>query len=96
MNANNLNESINLNDWIEESIRNKHIKYYEYEKFSNIKEIGSGGFARVYRANWKNAEQYLALKSFYKLDDAIVKEIVREVITKHHAHLVYIYIYLFI
>ena len=37
----NSNEWIN---WIEEGLPRKHIKYYEYEYFSNIQEIDSGGF----------------------------------------------------
>jgi len=67
--------------WIEEAIAKNYFKYYEYKHFSNIQEIGSGGFGRVYRANWKNSDQYLALKAFFKLDDATIKEIVHEVIT---------------
>ena len=73
--AENSNEWIN---WIEVAIAEEYLKYYEYENFSNIKEIGSGGFGKVFRANWKNSEQYLDLKSFKNLDN--VKEIVREVI----------------
>ena len=65
-------------DWIEEAVTKKYFKHYEYKDFSNIQEIGSGGFGKVFRANWKRTEQYLALKTFY---NAIVKEIVREVIT---------------
>ncbi|PKY60047.1 hypothetical protein RhiirA4_550541, partial [Rhizophagus irregularis] len=42
------------NKWIEEAISKKLIKYYEYKQFYNIQEIGSGGFGKVYRANWKN------------------------------------------
>ena len=30
------------NEWIEEAIAKKHIKYYDYEHFNNIKEIGKG------------------------------------------------------
>ena len=71
------NEWIN---WIEEAIARKHIKYYEYDHFSNIQEIGSGGFGKVYRANWKNSDQYLTLKSFFNFDHVTVKEIFREVI----------------
>jgi serine/threonine protein kinase len=74
----NVNEWVN---WIEESITKKHIKYYEYEQFHNIKEIGSGGFGKVYRANWKNSPKYFALKSFFNLNNATVKEIVNEVIS---------------
>ena len=73
----NSNECIN---WIEEAISKKHIKYYEYEHFSNIQEIGSGGFGKVYRANWKNSYNYLALKSFYNLNHISIREIVNEVI----------------
>ncbi len=76
-NKENTNEWIN---WIEEAITKKHIKYYEYDRFSNIQEIGSGAFGKVFRANWKNSEQYLALKSFFNINNTTVKEIVCEVI----------------
>ncbi|POG63506.1 hypothetical protein GLOIN_2v1845867 [Rhizophagus irregularis DAOM 181602=DAOM 197198] len=66
------------NEWIEEAISKKHIKYYEYEHFSNIEKIGFGAFGKVYRANWRNKEQYLALKSFFNHDKATTKEIVEE------------------
>jgi pyruvate/2-oxoacid:ferredoxin oxidoreductase beta subunit len=72
----NPNEWIN---WLEEAIAKKYLKYYEYKNFSNVQEIGSGGFGKVYRANWKNFEDYLALKSFFNLNNVTVKEIVREV-----------------
>ena len=73
----NTNEWIN---WLEEAIAKEYLKYYEYKHFSNIQEVGSGAFAKVYRANWKNFENYLALKSFFNLNNVTVKEIVREVI----------------
>ncbi|CAB4379727.1 unnamed protein product [Rhizophagus irregularis] len=66
------------NECIEEAISKKHIKYYEYEHFSNIEKIGFGAFGKVYRANWRNNEQYLALKSFFNHDKANTKEIVEE------------------
>ena len=73
------NEWIN---WIEEAISKKHIKYYEYDHFIDIQEIGSGNFGKVYRANWKNSDKYLlALKSFFNLDDITAREIAHEVIT---------------
>ncbi|CAB4379596.1 unnamed protein product [Rhizophagus irregularis] len=65
-------------NWIEEAINKKHIKHYEYECFSNIQETGSGAFGKVFRANYKNFEQYLALKSFYNINDVTLKEIVHE------------------
>ncbi|CAB4414000.1 unnamed protein product [Rhizophagus irregularis] len=67
------------NKWIEEAISKKLIKYYEYKQFYNIQEIGSGGFGKVYRANWKNSHKRYAIKSFFNINDATVKAIVREV-----------------
>ncbi|RGB29599.1 kinase-like domain-containing protein, partial [Rhizophagus diaphanus] len=68
------NEWIN---WIEESIVKKQIKYYDYNHFNNIQEVGFGSFGKVYRANWKSSHSYLALKSFYNFD-VTAKEIVNE------------------
>ena len=73
-------------NWIEEAIAKNYFKYYEYKSFSNIQKIGSGGFGNVYRANWKSSDQYFALKSFFKPDDATIKEIVNEVITKYNVY----------
>jgi len=70
------------NNWIEEAISKNHIKYYEYEHFSNIQEIGRGAFGKIYRANWKNSHRYLALKYFFNFDGITFKEIVNEVIIK--------------
>jgi hypothetical protein len=72
----NSNEWIN---WIEKAISKELIKYYEGQHFHNIQEIGSGGFGKVYRANWKNSYKYFALKSFYNFSNAMAKEIFREV-----------------
>src|SRR6266496_1786162 len=75
--------TVNSNDWnswIEEAISKKLIKYYEFEQFYNFQEIGSGGFGKVSRANWKNSHKYYALKSFLNFNDATIKEIVHEVI----------------
>ncbi|EXX67414.1 uncharacterized protein OCT59_023840 [Rhizophagus irregularis] len=69
------NECIN---WLEEAIGKKYIKYYEYNHFNNIKEIGSGSFGTVYRAKWKNSRSYMALKSFFNLNNVTIKEIVNE------------------
>jgi hypothetical protein len=73
---NNTNEWIN---WIKEAISKKYIKYYEYENFHNILEIISDEVGKFYRANWKNSNKHLVLRSFANFDDATVKEIVREV-----------------
>ncbi|GES93416.1 kinase-like domain-containing protein [Rhizophagus clarus] len=53
--------------------------YYEYKDFSNFQKIGSGGFANVYRANWKKSHIRYAIKSFFKIDNATIKAIVREI-----------------
>ncbi|GES93144.1 kinase-like domain-containing protein [Rhizophagus clarus] len=57
-------------EWIEDGISKKHIKYYEYEHFSNIEKIGNGGFGKVYRAKWKNMEQYLS-SSKYNINNSL-------------------------
>jgi hypothetical protein len=67
-------------DWIEESITKKRIKYYEYEEFNNIQELGSEGFGKTLRVNWKKSDQYLLLKSFKNFDNLVAKELVHEVI----------------
>ncbi|CAB5379062.1 unnamed protein product [Rhizophagus irregularis] len=65
---------------IEKVIKKEHLNYYDYKKFSHIEQIGIGGFGKVYRANWKNGlEQRLALKSFYYLNNDILKEIIHEI-----------------
>ncbi|PKY45422.1 kinase-like protein [Rhizophagus irregularis] len=61
-------------NWIEEAIVKEHLKYYEYEEFSNLQEIGIRS-RKVYRANWKSLEKIFALKSF---SDITMKEIVHE------------------
>ncbi|CAB4479790.1 unnamed protein product [Rhizophagus irregularis] len=74
-----ISNSNDLNKWIEEAISKKFFKYYEFEQFYNIQEIGSGGFGKVYRANWKNSLKRYAIKSFFNINDATVKAIVREI-----------------
>ncbi|UZO03689.1 uncharacterized protein OCT59_024092 [Rhizophagus irregularis] len=80
-NSKNINIEDNSNEWIdliEEAINKNQLKYYEYKKFSNFQEIGTGNFGKVYRANWENSEKKFALKSFFILNNVIMKEIVRE------------------
>ncbi|CAB4413902.1 unnamed protein product [Rhizophagus irregularis] len=75
----------NKSDWIEEAITKEYLRYYEYKNFNEVKKIGGGGFGKVYRARWKNTEQYFALKSFKnsnsedpKQNEITIKEIVSE------------------
>lgn len=65
-------------DWLEKSIVNEHIKYYDYKDFHDIKPIGSGASGSICRTNWKNTDTIFALKSFYN-QRSTLKEIVNEV-----------------
>ncbi|GBC20869.2 kinase-like domain-containing protein [Rhizophagus irregularis DAOM 181602=DAOM 197198] len=78
-NAELINDLNDWNKWIEEAISKKLIKYYEFDQFYNFQNIGSGGFGRVYRANWKNSHKSYAIKSFFNINDASAKAIVREI-----------------
>ncbi|POG61374.1 hypothetical protein GLOIN_2v1704413, partial [Rhizophagus irregularis DAOM 181602=DAOM 197198] len=64
-NAELVNNSNDWNKWIEEAISKKLIKYYEFDQFYNIQEIGFGGFGKVSRANWKNSHKRYAIKTFF-------------------------------
>jgi serine/threonine protein kinase len=72
----------NSSIWAEEAISKRYIKHYEYKDFRNIEKIGNGNFGKVYRANCKNSEQYIALKSLSNLDNNTIKNVVKEVVTK--------------
>ncbi|GBB84972.1 hypothetical protein RclHR1_11570001 [Rhizophagus clarus] len=72
------NNTIGWVEWIEEAIEKEYLRYYEFNQFSSIQHIGSGDFAKVYRANWKNFE-HLAIKSFIGLNGITAKEIVHEI-----------------
>ena len=67
-------------NWIEEAIAKRHIKYYDYQHFNNIQVISTGTYGKIYRANWKNSNKYLTLKSFFNLNNSTIKEIIHEVI----------------
>jgi nickel-dependent lactate racemase len=78
----NSNDSTDWTNWIQESINKKHIKYYDHKHFSKFEEIGRGSSGRVFRARWKDSEQYFALKSFFNFDNVAIKELAHEVTTK--------------
>ncbi|PKK66089.1 hypothetical protein RhiirC2_45542 [Rhizophagus irregularis] len=73
-----MNNTISTKYCVEEAISKKIIKYYEYDNFNNIEEIGIGNFGRVFRANYKNSQHYLALKSFFNFNEFTLEKIVRE------------------
>jgi hypothetical protein len=71
-------------DWLEKSITDEYLNYYEYFEFKNIQTIGSGSYGRVVRVNWKTTDRFFVLKTFND-DKSTLKEVVNEV---------YIYIYI--
>uniref|UniRef100_U9V817 Protein kinase domain-containing protein n=1 Tax=Rhizophagus irregularis (strain DAOM 181602 / DAOM 197198 / MUCL 43194) TaxID=747089 RepID=U9V817_RHIID len=72
-----LKESNYYIDWLEKSIANEYLNYYEYSEFKNLKPLGSGSYGSVVRVNWKNA--LFALKTFNN-DKITLKEVVNEII----------------
>ncbi len=60
-------------DWLEKAITENYIKYYDYAKFTNRKEISSGSFGNVSCANWKDSDTVMVLKNPHTKD--IVNEI---------------------
>ncbi|CAB5209047.1 unnamed protein product [Rhizophagus irregularis] len=71
----NITETSNIdNEWLEKSVSDGRIRYYEASDFKDIKPIGRGSFGDVFRANWRNIS--FALKSFN--DEQTLKEIVKE------------------
>ncbi|CAH1766759.1 9074_t:CDS:2, partial [Entrophospora sp. SA101] len=84
----------NWSRWLDEAIQNDHINFYEYgSRFKDIKKIGSGGFAKVYKAILDNSST-CALKS-YKHDIANTKEITNELKllrkVNHHQNIIRFY-----
>lgn len=63
---------------MEQLIKEENLTYYEYNEFINIEEIGSKLVDKIYKANWKQDEKPIVLKSF-SLNDGTIKEIVSEV-----------------
>ncbi|POG73392.1 kinase-like domain-containing protein, partial [Rhizophagus irregularis DAOM 181602=DAOM 197198] len=65
--------------WLEKSIANEYLNYYEYSEFKNLESIGNGSHGNVVRANWKNAGIFFALKTFKYYDNIMLKELVNEI-----------------
>ncbi|PKY53589.1 hypothetical protein RhiirA4_499290 [Rhizophagus irregularis] len=64
-------------DWLNYSISEEHIRYYEYSDFTNIQQIGNGSYGTVFCVNWKNSNRLFALKSFNNNEETL-KEVVKE------------------
>ncbi|CAB4388264.1 unnamed protein product [Rhizophagus irregularis] len=77
--------------WIKDGIAKEFINYHDFSEFQNIKQIGSGGFGNVYRANWSSSNTVVALKSLTNGID-IMKNIVNEIKLMHsvnfHANII--------
>jgi hypothetical protein len=65
-------------NWLNYSISEEHISYYEYSDFINIQQIGKGSYGTVFCVNWKNPNRLFALKSFNNNEETL-KEVVNEV-----------------
>jgi hypothetical protein len=78
-------------DWLEKSITNEYFNYYEYSEFKNLELIGSGSYGSVVRANWINAGNFFALKTFKNNDNTTLKELVNEVTKLDYAYNFYIF-----
>ncbi|GBC07945.1 hypothetical protein RclHR1_00780025 [Rhizophagus clarus] len=63
-------------DWLDNSITEEHIRYYEYSSFTNIQQIGRGSYGNVVRVSCKNTERLFALKSFN--NEETFKKVVKE------------------
>jgi hypothetical protein len=72
----NSNKYIN---WLENSIDQDYVNYYEYSEFKNIQPLGEGAYGSVVRANLRNTDTILALKSFNNQTPTLYKEVVNEV-----------------
>ena len=68
-------------NWLEKSITDKYLSYYEYSDFKNLQAIGNGAHGKVMRVNWKNIDDFFVLKSFGN-DKFTLKEVVNEVLYK--------------
>src|SRR6266498_1612671 len=76
----------NSNSWInliENAISERYIKYYKFEEFSKIQEIGVDACGKFYRAYRKNSNRYVTLKSFFNFNNVTVNEIINEVIANY-------------
>lgn len=75
-------ESNGYTNWLEKSIIDEYLNYYDYSNLKNLKLLAGGGFGRVYCANWKDSDVTYAIKMFYNHKSSL-KEIVNEVCNKH-------------
>ncbi|KAF0502373.1 kinase-like protein [Gigaspora margarita] len=64
-------------EWLERAIADGHVNYIEYNKFTNRKMIGIGGFGTVFKYEWKDCELTVALKCL-KVDSNLEEKIIKD------------------
>ena len=69
---------MSLKEWIDKKIEDEVIKYFEYNKFSSIVDIGEGGFGKVSRAHLNSEGLEVALKSFVCENSSIKEDALNE------------------
>nr|CAG8600716.1 14495_t:CDS:2 [Entrophospora candida] len=69
-----------MSEWIDEAIENRHLKFHQYEVFSEVDEIGSGSFGTVYKAYNTIYGKPMVLKSMKKglASEQTLEQIVNE------------------
>src|SRR5688572_21305511 len=71
-----INDSDANFDWLEKAISENYIKYYNYTKFIDKKEISNSPYGNTFCAKWKDSDTNMVLKHSHSLT---IKEIVNEV-----------------
>ncbi|CAG8482044.1 6375_t:CDS:2 [Funneliformis mosseae] len=70
--------------WLEQAIKEGHINFHAYEKFSDVVVIGRGAFGEVYKAAWDNRGMIVALKSLLSnLEENVNPQLLNELIKEH-------------
>ncbi|CAG8735611.1 14644_t:CDS:2 [Acaulospora morrowiae] len=54
-----------MSQWLQDSIKNGLIKFFDFNEFSDVKVLARGAFGEVSRAYWNSGEKTVALKTLY-------------------------------
>ncbi|KAF0550658.1 kinase-like protein [Gigaspora margarita] len=68
-------------EWLEKTISDGHINYLEFDRFTEPTEIGSGGFGKVFKYEWKDSYLTVALKCLkvnISIDEKAIKGFINE------------------
>ena len=63
-----------LNEWIDVKIKDGDIKYFEYNDFSKVKNVGKGAFGIINKAYWKSCGIEIALKKLIADNSSISED----------------------